>query len=436
MSFRDLRNFTEIMRVLGYPRLISVGNFRLPNFPLVAEILVWLVKRFDPDADIPSEHNTEEERISLIRAVAEFMALKTNVKLNTKKLYQADGYAVKELLKVATLLYDAQNNSNNNNIMSDDNFNAVSFDISNKINELKSTRQLASQLTVTGASLFDLLGREVDLREIRNSKVARQFDTTEIEVALKDVTENIRKEIEDTKKQIENVKDTEQSLDTRIERRRAELDRNQKRLQTLKKVRPAFMEEFEKLEVELRALYDDYVQKFRYLAYLEHLYEDAAKAEQERFERRQEATRKQLEKMRAEDANFESMMEGNDSILPTNLQEPPPPLANNIEKQNTEKATPSSRLKSAGRSSRMQVSQRRIYGSMSGRQRGTIQESNDSGGSLDSDSDLLIDGDLDDDDDDDDILDSVGGPEIRNFDLKVGQEKRAVSKLDHSDEDF
>ena len=240
--------------------------------------------------------------------------MKTNVKLNTKKLYQADGYAVKELLKVATLLYDAQNNSNNNNIMSDDSFNTVSFDISNKINELKSTRQLASQLTVTGASLFDLLGREVDLREIRNSKVARQFDTTEIEAALKDVIENVRKEIEDTRKQIESVKvssprfatlkkntflislnvllqflwfkDTEQSLDTRIERRRAELDRNQKRLQTLKKVRPAFMEEFEKLEVELRALYDDYIQKFRYLAYLEHLYEDAAKAEQERFERR------------------------------------------------------------------------------------------------------------------------------------------------------
>lgn len=46
------------------------------------------------------------------------------------------------------------------------------------------------------------------------------------------------------------------------------------------------MEEFEKLEVELKSLYEDYLQKFRYLAYLEHLYEDAAKVEQERFERR------------------------------------------------------------------------------------------------------------------------------------------------------
>lgn len=83
-----------------------------------------------------------------------------------------------------------------------------------------------------------------------------------------------------------SLKDTEQNLDARIERRKTELDRNQKRLYTLKKVRPAFMEEFEKLEVEFRALYDDYLQKFRYLAYLEHLYEDTAKMEQERFERR------------------------------------------------------------------------------------------------------------------------------------------------------
>lgn len=132
--------------------------------------------------------------------------MKTNVKLNTKKLYQADGYAVKEMLKVATLLYDAQNNSNAEQNQSSSNKDAVNFDISDKINELKTTRQLASQLTINGATLFDLLGREVELREIRNMKIARQFDTSEIEVALKDVVENTRKEIGETKKQIDNVK--------------------------------------------------------------------------------------------------------------------------------------------------------------------------------------------------------------------------------------
>ena len=33
--------------------------------------------------------------------------MKATIKLNTKKLYSADGYAVKELLKVASLLHSA-----------------------------------------------------------------------------------------------------------------------------------------------------------------------------------------------------------------------------------------------------------------------------------------------------------------------------------------
>ena len=34
---------------------------------------------------------------------------KARIKLNTKKIYGADGYAVKEMLKVASLLYNAMN---------------------------------------------------------------------------------------------------------------------------------------------------------------------------------------------------------------------------------------------------------------------------------------------------------------------------------------
>lgn len=42
---RFFSDFTEMMRGLGYVRLISMENFRNPNFPLVAEVLKWLVKR-------------------------------------------------------------------------------------------------------------------------------------------------------------------------------------------------------------------------------------------------------------------------------------------------------------------------------------------------------------------------------------------------------
>ena len=43
----------------------------------------------------------------LIRSVVQFMANKAHIKLNPKKLYQSDGYAVKELIKVASVLYSA-----------------------------------------------------------------------------------------------------------------------------------------------------------------------------------------------------------------------------------------------------------------------------------------------------------------------------------------
>lgn len=33
MSYRELRNFKEIMCTLGYPRLISIENFRAPPLP-------------------------------------------------------------------------------------------------------------------------------------------------------------------------------------------------------------------------------------------------------------------------------------------------------------------------------------------------------------------------------------------------------------------
>lgn len=77
MFFTD---FTEMMRVLGYPRLISLSNFQYPNFPLIAEILVWLVKRFDNDANVPSGHSTEHERIALIRYAAEFMVCTNTIR--------------------------------------------------------------------------------------------------------------------------------------------------------------------------------------------------------------------------------------------------------------------------------------------------------------------------------------------------------------------
>ncbi|CAF1686641.1 unnamed protein product, partial [Adineta ricciae] len=104
-------NLCEMTRVLSYPRLISMENFRQPNFRLVAELMAWLVKQYDPLSEVPTEIEREQDRVLFIRTVAQIIATKAHVKLNTKKLYQADGYAVKEILKVITPLYKALRDS-------------------------------------------------------------------------------------------------------------------------------------------------------------------------------------------------------------------------------------------------------------------------------------------------------------------------------------
>lgn len=50
--------------------------------------------------DILDEIRTEHDRVAFLKSVAEQLLVKARVKLNLKNLYQANGYAVKELLKV------------------------------------------------------------------------------------------------------------------------------------------------------------------------------------------------------------------------------------------------------------------------------------------------------------------------------------------------
>ncbi len=133
--------------------------------------------------------------------------------------------------------------------------------------------------------------------------------------------------MEKTKDMLGNVVSDETSLDNKIEKKKQELERSRKRLQTLQSVRsvhtltgntqelfpsalgklfsfkerqrhselsffwgflfffrPAFMDEYEKIEEDLQNHYDSFVEKFRNLCFLESQLDEYHKLEQERFE--------------------------------------------------------------------------------------------------------------------------------------------------------
>ncbi|ODM97131.1 Clusterin-associated protein 1 [Orchesella cincta] len=281
MSYRDLRNLAEMLRAVGYPRMVSVENFRNPNFPLVADIGRWLVSQYEPKTDFPHSVETEHDRVLFVRLFAEFMVTKVQVKLNTKRLYQADGYAVKELIKVVSVLHNAMRGSERD--PRDAKFDDRPFDmLMHDLKELKGVREIASALTQRGVTLYDLLNKEVSLREIRQAALSKAYEHEEVERLLKGSVQMMSQEMSKLSGMIDSVQSNLASLDGKIEKRRGDLDRSQKRLLTLKKVRPAFMDEFEQLQTELSQVYKVYVNRFRCLAFLQNRIEEMNREDSER----------------------------------------------------------------------------------------------------------------------------------------------------------
>lgn len=61
-------------------------------------------------------------------------ATKAHVKLNLKRLYQADGYAVKEMLKITSILYNAMKTKENAVDHSQEENSKFKFDLGSKVN--------------------------------------------------------------------------------------------------------------------------------------------------------------------------------------------------------------------------------------------------------------------------------------------------------------
>ena len=311
MSFRELRNFTEMMRALGYPRLVSVENFRTPNFQLVAHCLDFLVHRYDPHINVTDEIDTEDDRVEFINSVCNAMRLKAALKLKAKSLYAADGRAVRELSKVAKLLYDAQRHGQggDNVDMLDETDMAPALGA--KAKDIKGARALASEITDRGAKLFDLLGQERELRAARTvamrflDKVSSTTSSTKehtlLERQLNDLLQRARDDIKNMESQAQALQDDERALDAKIKKKQQELERGENRLQSLKSVRPAFMDEYERLEAQLEQLYTVYLERFRNLDYLEHELSAVRQSEQAKVKRDERQLKRMQKRLREED---------------------------------------------------------------------------------------------------------------------------------------
>uniref|UniRef100_A0A6T8KI49 Clusterin-associated protein 1 n=1 Tax=Hemiselmis andersenii TaxID=464988 RepID=A0A6T8KI49_HEMAN len=298
MSFRELRNFTEMMRALGYHRPISMENFRTPNFELVSDMLFWLVKRYEPNADITKQLDTMQDRVIFLKQCAQLMASKGRIKLNPKRLYQADGYAVKELIKIASVLYSSMQSNPDD----DDDLSVGGEAFSIKLNDLKDVRDLATDITQHGASLAELLAKEDSLRDARQRAISRDMQgSDDVHKFIQESIQSAKDNMSSKSKLMGDLKTDEAALEKKLQKKVAELERNQKRLLSLQTVRPAFMDEYEKLEEDLQDMYREYLERFRNLDYIEGQLETYNKQEQERIDENERQMKKMQKKLKEEE---------------------------------------------------------------------------------------------------------------------------------------
>eukprot|EP01006_Ploeotia_vitrea_P042993 TRINITY_DN66676_c6_g2_i2.p1 TRINITY_DN66676_c6_g2~~TRINITY_DN66676_c6_g2_i2.p1 ORF type:complete len:464 (-),score=49.15 TRINITY_DN66676_c6_g2_i2:116-1507(-) len=294
MSYRELRKLCETMRSLGYARLISMESWRNPNFELVTDVLVWLVQRHDPSAPILDDITTESDRIAFLTSVADLLAVKFHVKINCKRLYQADGHAAQELLKLATGLQQAMRMTGEEDERDFQADEVRAFDA-------KAARSLAGELTQDGAHLSDLLSHEIENASVRDKTVARPPDLGKVEATLRPLIKDLQDQTDQMTESLSASLADEESLQGRIESRRTQLERTMKRLRSLEDTRPAHQEEYMTLETELAEQFAVFLEHFRNLEYMEHELKSYKTQEDKALEEQESKLRYLREKLRKQE---------------------------------------------------------------------------------------------------------------------------------------
>lgn len=273
-----------------------------------------MVRRYEPDMHVSDSIETEEDRVEFLTTVANALANKAKLKLNTKRLYAADGRAVKELLKVANMLSKAQAARVSAEEVKDD--EEEQFEVAtlrSKGKDIGAARTLAAEITEVGAKVYDLLGSETEIKEHRRRALdfldtissssigSTSSEQKYLQNSINELVATVTEDIEAMKKQCDDLDSDEKALGAKIKKKQTELERQEKRLKSLQTVRPAFMDEYEKLEKDLQTHYDSYLERYRNLDYLRHELEAYNKAEQERMEEDERALKKMQNHLRTKE---------------------------------------------------------------------------------------------------------------------------------------
>lgn len=237
-----------------------------------------------PIASIPISVATQQQRVEFIVGLCEgiFKLSSSTINMDPYHLYSADGHAVKELLKLALVLFKAHqialesDDDGDSNGVKLEKFKGCSIDIN--VNEATT---LATEIINLGAQVQELLLYEIENRP-RRTNALKFLDTmsssldvcteehNHVETRILHKIQTTREELGELTHKNSDLVAEEHRLQLAIKKRERDIERNQQRLDSLKTMRPSFLDEYEELEKEYHKQYDIFVERYRNVDYLEH----------------------------------------------------------------------------------------------------------------------------------------------------------------------
>lgn len=269
MSYREVRRLCERMRALGCKQLVSMENFRTPNFELVAELLFWLLQRYDPETTVQDDIDTPAERMKFLQSVAQALYTKARLKLNMKRLYSADGKAVPELLKVTDLLFIASQQATSiaEDLTRESDLALESLGQLEKT--VKAARVAVSDIQLAGERIYTHLGNEAQLLSARQKILAQQADKADVDKAVQEALDQLVEENEQLQDKLSHLEVQKIENGDKLRRKQAERARMEQRLLQMKNVKSPYQDELDCLLQDLQIVNNTYVLKFRSLEYLD-----------------------------------------------------------------------------------------------------------------------------------------------------------------------
>jgi clusterin-associated protein 1 len=136
------------------------------------------------------------------------------------------------------------------------------FEDSVSNDEIRKIRNLSTELTGHGVNMFDLIAKETVNKESR-AQFSKPLELNVVEKLLKQSIQTLKNQLAAGKSTIESQQSEKASLESKIQRKESELERTSHRLATLARIKPAYLEEFERIEVQMKELYSQYTMRIR-----------------------------------------------------------------------------------------------------------------------------------------------------------------------------